>query len=69
MAGATGEITEIIGVVVNARFPHGTVPELYNAIEIPLDNGQRLICEVQQHLNEEEVKAVAMSTTDACAED
>ncbi len=64
MAGATGEITEIIGVVVNARFPHGTVPELYNAIEIPLDNGQRLICEVQQHLNEEEVKAVAMSTTD-----
>ncbi len=64
MAGATGEITEIIGVVVNARFPHGAVPELYNAIEIPLDNGQRLICEVQQHLNEEEVKAVAMSTTD-----
>ena len=64
MADATGEITEIIGVVVNVRFPSGTVPALYNAIEIPLDNGERLICEVQQHLNEEEAKAVAMSTTD-----
>lgn len=64
MAGVTGEITEIIGVVVNARFPHGQVPEIYNAIEVPLDNGGRLICEVQQHLNEEEIKAVAMSTTE-----
>ncbi len=64
MAGATGEITEIIGVVVNVRFPSGMVPKLYNAIEIPLDNGSRLVCEVQQHLNEEEAKAVAMSTTD-----
>lgn len=64
MAGATGEITEIIGVVINAKFPHGQVPEIYNAIEVPLDSNERLICEVQQHLNEEEVKAVAMSTTE-----
>lgn len=64
MAGATGKITEIIGVVMNARFPFGEVPKIYNAIEVPLDNGERLICEVQQHLSEEEVKAVAMSTTE-----
>jgi F-type H+-transporting ATPase subunit beta len=64
MAGATGEITEIIGVVVNAKFPYGEVPEIYNAIEVPLDDGKRLICEVQQHLSEEEVKAVAMGSTE-----
>lgn len=64
MAGATGEISEIIGVVVNAKFPVDQVPEIYNAIEIPLDNGGSLICEVQQHLGNGEVKAVAMSTTD-----
>ncbi len=64
MAGAKGHITEIIGVVVNAKFPHGDIPGIYNAIEVPLGDGKRLICEVQQHLNEEEVKAVAMSTTE-----
>jgi F-type H+/Na+-transporting ATPase subunit beta len=65
MAGATGEITDIIGVVLNAKFPDEGTPEIYNAIEIPLDNdGGRLIAEVQQHLGGGVVKAVAMSTTD-----
>jgi F-type H+-transporting ATPase subunit beta len=67
MAGATGEITDIIGVVLNAKFPENGTPEIYNAIEIPLDgNGGsgRLVAEVQQHLGGGVVKAVAMSTTD-----
>jgi F-type H+/Na+-transporting ATPase subunit beta len=64
MAGATGEITDIIGVVVNAQFPEHGTPEIYNAIEIPLDGGGRLVAEVQQHLGNGAVKAVAMSTTD-----
>src|SRR5581483_6042474 len=64
MAGATGEITDIIGVVLNAKFPEHATPEIYNAIEIPLDGGQRLVAEVQQHLGNGVVKAVAMSTTD-----
>jgi len=64
MAGATGEITDIIGVVLNAKFPPDGTPEIYNAIEIPLDGGGRLIAEVQQHLGGGVVKAVAMSTTD-----
>ena len=64
MAGATGEITEIIGVVITAKFPPGQVPEIYNALVIPLDNGKTLTCEVQQQLGSHEVKAVAMSTTD-----
>jgi F-type H+-transporting ATPase subunit beta len=64
MAGATGEITDIIGVVVNAKFPEHSTPEIYNAIEVTLEDGKRLVCEVQQHLGEGRVKAVAMSTTD-----
>src|SRR5215212_564131 len=64
MAGATGEVTDIIGVVLNAKFPHDTTPEIYNAIEIPLDGGGRLVAEVQQHLGNGVVKAVSMSTTD-----
>jgi F-type H+-transporting ATPase subunit beta len=64
MAGATGEITDIIGVVLNAKFPEHGTPEIYNAIEIPLEGGSRLVAEVQQHLGGGVVKAVAMSTTD-----
>lgn len=64
MAGATGEVTEIIGVVVTVRFPEGQTPEIYNAVEIQLEDGKRLVAEVQQHLGHSEVKAVAMSTTD-----
>ncbi len=64
MAGATGEITDIIGVVLNAKFPEHGTPAIYNAIEIPLDGGGRLVAEVQQHLGNGVVKAVSMSTTD-----
>jgi F-type H+-transporting ATPase subunit beta len=64
MAQVTGEITEIIGVVVNAKFPEQQTPNIYNAIEIPMADGSKLVAEVQQHLGNGYVKAVAMSTTD-----
>jgi F-type H+-transporting ATPase subunit beta len=59
-----GEITEILGVVLNVKFPDEHVPGIYHAIEIPLDDGERLVCEIQQHLGRGEVKAIAMSTTE-----
>jgi F-type H+-transporting ATPase subunit beta len=64
MAEGQGEVTEIMGVVLNVRFPEDQVPDIYNAIEIPTSDGGRLVCEVQQHLGHGEVKAVAMSTTE-----
>ena len=47
MAGASGKVTDIIGVVLNAKFPAEGTPEIYNAIEIPLEDGKRLVAEVQ----------------------
>ncbi len=64
MAGATGVVTDIIGVVLNAKFPEDQTPEIYNALEIRLGNGKRLVAEVQQQLGGGVVKAVAMSSTD-----
>src|SRR3954464_11372042 len=64
LAGATGEVADIIGVVLNAKFPEHGTPEIYNAIEVPLDGGGRLVAEIQQHLGNGVVKAVSMSTTD-----
>ncbi|UFP94412.1 F0F1 ATP synthase subunit beta [Gloeobacter morelensis] len=63
-----GYITQIIGPVVDAEFPEGDLPAIYNAllIEGRTDSGLdiRLTCEVQQLLGDKKVRAVSMSTTD-----
>lgn len=64
MAEVEGEVTAILGVVLNVQFPEEHVPEIYNALEVPHDGHESLVCEVQQHLGRGEVKAVAMSSTD-----
>ena len=58
-----GTITQIIGVVVDAHFPE-QLPDLYAAFETKTELGGRLVFEVQQHLGNNTVRAVAMSTTD-----
>jgi len=63
-AGATGKIVQITGVVVDIEFPADQLPEIYNAVETKLPDGKRLVLEVQQHLGNDRVRAVAMSTTD-----
>jgi F-type H+-transporting ATPase subunit beta len=63
-AGATGQIVQITGVVVDIEFPADQLPEIYNAVETTLPDGRRLVLEVQQHLGNDRVRAVAMSTTD-----
>ena len=63
-----GYITQIIGPVVDAKFPSGNLPEIYNALTITGQNeaGQdvSVTCEVQQLLGDNQVRAVAMSATD-----
>lgn len=59
-----GKIIQIIGPVVDVQFKEGYIPEIYNAVEIPLDKSEKLILEVQQHLGDNAVRAVAMSSTD-----
>src|SRR3989338_9197295 len=58
-----GSITQIIGVVVDANFPE-KLPNLYTAIETINQDGGKLVLEVQQHLGNNNVRAIAMSTTD-----
>src|SRR2546425_6694757 len=62
-----GTIVEIKGVVLDAVFPH-TLPAIYSALSIELsdreDGATELIAEVQQHLGDDRVRAVAMDTTD-----
>jgi F-type H+-transporting ATPase subunit beta len=65
----TGKIVEIKGVVLDAVFPD-RLPEINHAlrIEVPEEGGNReLIAEVQQHLGDDRVRAVAMDATDGLA--
>jgi F-type H+-transporting ATPase subunit beta len=65
--GTTGEILEIKGVVLDVRFGSDDLPAIYNALEIVRADGTRLIAEVQQHLGDNRVRAVALDTTDGLA--
>ena len=62
-----GTVVEVKGPVVDVRFPAETIPEIYNALTVPLEiNGEdtKLTLEVQQLLGDDMVRTVAMSSTD-----
>jgi F-type H+/Na+-transporting ATPase subunit beta len=61
---ATGHVTQIRGVVVDVEFPPDQLPEIYNAVQTVMPDGSTLTLETQQHLGNDTVRAVAMSTTD-----
>lgn len=58
-----GEITQIVGVVVDMEFAEGHLPAIYNAIEVEHD-GKTLIFEMAQHLSESGVRTIALGSTD-----
>ncbi|MBA2569674.1 MAG: F0F1 ATP synthase subunit beta [Chloroflexi bacterium] len=64
--GATGRVISITGPVVDIEFPAGELPGIFNAVEIQRE-GEPLVCEVQQHLGNNWVRTVAMTTTDGLA--
>jgi F-type H+-transporting ATPase subunit beta len=78
---ATGKVIQITGPVIDVEFPPGKLPAIYNALEIKrpeqakraLEEGgaageeDKLVVEVQQHLGNNWVRTVAMSTTDGLA--
>ncbi|MBE9156950.1 F0F1 ATP synthase subunit beta [Nodosilinea sp. LEGE 06152] len=63
-----GYITQVIGPVVDIKFPAGEMPKIYNALKIegtnPAGNEVAVTCEVQQLLGDSQVRAVSMSSTD-----
>jgi len=59
-----GYVTQIIGPVLDIQFPGGSLPPIYSAIKIALEDGTENIVEVQQLLGDNKVRAVAMRSTD-----
>lgn len=58
-----GKISQVIGPVVDVQFEEN-LPAIYNALEIVLADGKKLVLETQQHLGGGKVRAVAMGSTD-----
>ena len=58
-----GTVIQIMGPVLDIRFPEGKLPELLNAIEIP-NGGGKVVAEVAQHIGDNVVRCIAMSSTD-----
>ena len=62
-----GEVVQVIGAVIDVRFPD-EIPAIYNALKVRIgEAGNEVICEVQQHLGDDKVRAVAMDATDGLA--
>ncbi len=66
--GNVGRVEQVMGVVIDAVFPD-ELPEIYSAVKIEVAEGDGraamdLVCEVQQHLGDDRVRAIAMDSTD-----
>ena len=59
-----GKVLQIIGAVVDVKFPKGKLPSIHNSIHVIRSDDSILILEAQQHLGEDAVRCVAMDSTD-----
>ena len=67
MSQNVGKVVQVIGSTLDAEFPEGKLPKIYNALELQIEvmgNKIDLVCEVQQHLGGNRVRAVALDSTD-----
>ena len=59
----SGFIVRIVGVVVDVLFPNGNLPSINNALIVQIDEDNKLVLEVQEHLDSQTVRTIAMSNT------
>jgi F-type H+/Na+-transporting ATPase subunit beta len=71
MAGTAGRVVQVIGPVIDVEFETEHLPEIYNALQVTVPPSEEtggvgidLVAEVQQHIGRNQVRAVAMSSTD-----
>ena len=63
---AKGQVVQVIGTVVDIKFPPDELPAINNGIEIPM-NGSKVIVEVQAHIGNNWIRGIAMTPTDGLA--
>src|SRR5438067_7352067 len=61
---AIGQISQVIGAVVDVEFPAGELPQIYEAIIVKSRDGREVVMEVQQEIGDNAVRCIAMDSTD-----
>jgi len=66
MSQNIGKIVQVIGPVIDVSFEKegSKLPEIYDSLEIVIENGKNLVIECQQHIGENTIRAVAMDSSD-----
>ncbi len=59
-----GKVVQIIGPVLDIQFKDGVMPQIFNAVEIEDTNGKKTYAEVEQHIGDDIVRAIAMEPTE-----
>ena len=59
-----GYVSQIIGPVLDIKFPDGNLPPIYSAVKVTASNGEEIVTEVQQLLGDNKVRCVSMRSTD-----
>jgi F-type H+-transporting ATPase subunit beta len=60
----TGRVVQIVGPVIDAEFNAADVPNILDALVVDMEDGSALVAEVQQHLGDNRVRAIAMDATE-----
>ena len=61
---ATGQISQVIGAVVDVTFPAGQLPNIYDAVTVETQEGRKVVMEVEQEIGDNAVRCIAMDSTD-----
>ena len=61
---AKGRVAQVIGTVIDVEFPPDELPALNNAVEVPLDDGTKIVLETQYHIGNNWARCLALSPTD-----
>lgn len=69
MSKNIGKIVQVIGPIIDIAFEDSQLPQLLNAVEIPLDGQDSLVVEVAQHIGDERVRCISMGGTDGLVRD
>src|ERR1700675_675080 len=59
-----GQVSQVIGAVVDVEFPPGEQPELFEALEVKTQNGRIVVLEVEGAIGDNTVRTIAMDATD-----
>ncbi len=63
MANNIGKVVQVIGAVLDIRFEEGDLPKIYDSVDVEY-NGIKVVAEVAQHIGDNTVRCIAMSSTD-----